>query len=275
MSQIKLAVSLHTISRNLTKELIDAVIESGIHSLEILSSRFDNDTFEKNRSALKNHINNGNLKISSIHLPFGGSLAIASLDDECRKNAEDAIEKAINDALDFNAGTIVVHASAEPIEPKDRKPMIAQGTQTLKIFEKIARENSIKFAIELLPRTCIGNTSEELFQMISELDKNHFGICLDVNHLMENFDQLPDEIRKISDSLFELHISDYDGIDEKHWMPGQGVIDWKELMKALDDIDFNGLFNYEAHIPGDSDKGKIEQLEKNFKWLSNINKESR
>jgi len=65
-----------------------------------------------------------------------------------------------------------------------------------------------------------------------------------------------------------LHLSDYDGIDEKHWMPGEGVIDWQAFMLALQEIDYTGPFNYEAKPHGDTPAEKIRDLEANFQMLT-------
>jgi len=264
----KLSASILDISKKLDKGLIDAIIESEINSLELGYKDFEKKTFNENKEYLKECVDDEKIKITSIHLPFGESLAIASLDGKCIKNAEIEIETAMEYALYFGAEVIVVHASAEPIKHKDRSALILQAKQTLKKFEEDAKNKNLKFAIEFLPRTCIGNSAEELLAIIKDLDKEHFGICLDVNHLMNNYKQLPNVICQLQERIFELHLSDHDGIDEKHWMPGDGVINWEELMMTLAQIDYQGIFNYEAHcLPGDSYHKKITNLEENFKWL--------
>lgn len=31
----------------------------------------------------------------------------------------------------------------------------------------------------------------------------------------------------------ELHVSDYDIVDEKHWLPGEGEVDWEMVCNSL------------------------------------------
>jgi hypothetical protein len=33
-------------------------------------------------------------------------------------------------------------------------------------------------------------------------------------------------------NIISLHISDDDGIDERHWYPGNGVLSWNEITEA-------------------------------------------
>ena len=45
--------------------------------------------------------------------------------------------------------------------------------------------------------------------------------------------------------LITLHISDNDGIDERHWMPGQGVIVWQQWAQILVTMGYAFPFIYE------------------------------
>jgi hypothetical protein len=42
---------------------------------------------------------------------------------------------------------------------------------------------------------------------------------------MDRYRDLAHTVRQLGDSLSTLHLSDYDGIDEKHELPGKGVLD--------------------------------------------------
>lgn len=267
----KLSASFLDISKRLDKEVIDAIINSEIYSLELAYAGFEDNTFNENKEYLKECVADHRLKITSIHMPFGETISISSLNKQYLENAEKELQTAIEQALYFGADVIVVHASLEPIDPKDRKAMILQAGNTLKKYEQEIIENNLKIAVEFLPRTCIGNSAEELLAIIKGLDKEHFGVCLDVNHLMADYKRLPDIVLQLQEHLFELHLSDYDGIDEKHWLPGRGVIDWQRLIMTLNKINYKGIFNFEAHVlPGDTYQMKIQNLEDSFKWLTSL-----
>ena len=56
-----------------------------------------------------------------------------------------------------------------------------------------------------------------------------------------------------------LHISDHDYLDEQHWLPGEGKINWKEVVSALKEIGYEGVFNYEVESTY-----AVEQIKDNF-----------
>jgi sugar phosphate isomerase/epimerase len=87
---------------------------------------------------------------------------------------------------------------------------------------------------------------------------------------MDRYRDLPQIVRALGDRLVTLHLSDYDGVDEKHELPGRGVVDWKEFMQALRDIDYSGPFNYESKADGNNPAERVASFEENFKWLRSL-----
>ena len=63
---------------------------------------------------------------------------------------------------------------------------------------------------------------------------------------MTRYRELPQLIDTLAPRIRAFHLSDYDGIDENHWMPGQGVIDWRETMKHIRAIDHDLLLILET-----------------------------
>ena len=53
-------------------------------------------------------------------------------------------------------------------------------------------------------------------------------------------------IDRLAPRIRSFHLCDYDGIDETHWMPGQGIHDWVELMKHIRAIDHDLLLILET-----------------------------
>jgi len=98
-------------------------------------------------------------------------------------------------------------------------------------------------AVECLPRTCLGNTADELLIIVNEVGSG-IGICFDSNHLLK---EKPEEfVAKTGKKIVTVHISDYDGLDEKHWLPGTGVINWTKVVNELVKGGYDGPFMYET-----------------------------
>ena len=71
-------------------------------------------------------------------------------------------------------------------------------------------------------------------------------VCYDTNHLLG---EAPlDFIKKIGPKIITLHVSDYDFINERHWLPGEGDNDWQAVYSALSDVGYNGVWMYEVGL---------------------------
>ena len=74
---------------------------------------------------------------------------------------------------------------------------------------------------------------------------------------------VPDFIRYFGNSIKMLHLHDNNGFTDQHLIPAQGNIDWPAVFDALDEIGYDGYYNYElAPKYGDSLKDGIMFLGK-------------
>jgi sugar phosphate isomerase/epimerase len=173
-------------------------------------------------------------------------------------------------AAELNIPLLVLHASSEPILPEERHRRLERVIEGLTLIGQNAKTTGRRLAIEYLPRTCLGNSLAELNMLIDRLGDETFGVCLDVNHLMGQHAELPRIVHSLGPRLIATHISDCDEADEKHWLPGKGVLDWPAFMQALREIDYQGPFTYECDIEGDSLAEKLAKLRDNFTWLNSL-----
>jgi sugar phosphate isomerase/epimerase len=160
-----------------------------------------------------------------------------------------------------------VHASAEPILDEERAARSAEARRSIRTLAEMAGSAGCRIAVELLPRSCLGNSAQELLALLEGVDPQTAGVCLDTNHLMADFAALPDAVRVLGPRLIALHCSDYDGVDEKHWPPMRGVIDWPAFLAALQDVGFPGPLTYEATLDGETPDEKLAFLEDNYARL--------
>lgn len=184
------------------------------------------------------------MEIWSVHIPFNWDYDISSPDpvkqETCRKNILFVLDIAKGLG---NYQKAVLHPSFEPIKKEERAARIASLKKILKdLGPFIVEKYSVRLAIEDLPRTCLGNSSAEMLNLISE---NEFiDVCFDVNHLLT--EKTETFAIKLGNRIKTLHISDYDGVDEKHWLPGKGIINWVLLVDALVKNNYKGPFMFEV-----------------------------
>lgn len=210
--------------------------------------------------ALKNRIDSAGIKVWSIHLPFSRTLDISVTDEEARKRNVEIIAKMIKAAAVFNPAKLVLHSSSEPISDDVRGQRIQNATHSIGILRKYAREIGAQLCIENLPRTCLGNTPEELLRIIDGYPE--VGICFDTNHYLTG---TPVHFVQVAGHrIATLHISDYDGVNECHWLPGEGIIPWRELVEVLVGKGYRGVYMHEALKMKDGKPATPEELAARF-----------
>ena len=267
MTQPLFSVALNTLTRTLADDDLRLVAASKIQCLEVAARMFDNDLGDGRKSAVKAMARQGGPRVYSLH---AGDLDLSALHHGVHARAIGEAVETIELAKELGAAQIVFHPSDDRIEPSIRPYRIAQSIDAFKALAPEARRCGVKIAIEALPRTCLCNTADELSRILEPLPTDVVGVCIDTNHLMSEYVILPTNIRRFAGRLLEIHASDYDGIDEKHQMPGTGVVDWPSVMKTLREVGFAGSFNYEVGFGTIPLPEKIRALEENFAWLCGL-----
>ncbi len=188
------------------------------------------------------------VEVWSVHLPFDWNIPIdpSGWDPDWWKKCRDTDSALMEKAAEAGAKIAVIHASLESIPKYFRRSLLSAAAAHLAALSEIARFDGLTLAVEVLPRTCLGNCADELLAFIQTAPD--LRICFDVNHLL--LETHSEFIKKTAPYLVTTHISDYDFEDEKHWMPMQGGIDWKQLQADLEAADYSGPFLYEIGRDG-------------------------
>ncbi|MBR6682443.1 MAG: sugar phosphate isomerase/epimerase, partial [Clostridia bacterium] len=121
----------------------------------------------------------------------------------------------------------------------------------------------------------IDKNADNLLDIIERVGSDRFGICLDTGHLnMTDKDQRA-FILKAGKKLKALHIANNEGITDQHMMPfTRGTVDFVEVMKALKEVGYDGIFNLEISgerkIPLELRDAKIAFIKTCYDYLINI-----
>ena len=213
---------------------------SGINVIEIARSDYNGFDY----AAVKALSDKYGVGLWTLHLPYMPFeiIDISSTDEAIRRGTLEIFDDIIARAAYIGIDKFVVHPSGEPIAEPDRDERMKRSMQSLDYLAERAAECGAEIAVEDLPRTCLGRNSDEILRLISVNDK--LRVCFDVNHLL--CEETCKFAEKVGEKIITLHISDYDFVDEKHWLPGEGDISWQELLRALKNIDYNGAWMYEV-----------------------------
>lgn len=203
------------------------------------------------------------LEIWSIHLPF------SDVWDLSRENADDVLAdfvRLIEAASRAQIKVAVLHPSFEPVGEVEREHRLKVAENNIRILNREAEKAGVILALENLPRTCLGNTSEEMIRLLRETGTE---FIFDTNHsLGENNITFLSEMVRAGYCPVSLHISDYDFIDERHLLPGCGKNDWKRLLEMLAEAGYRGPALYEV---SDRDLSgnvvTLQDVQQNIGWL--------
>lgn len=227
---------------------LQEIKNAGLNSIEIVISRDEPDlTLQGLRNRFNPYIEKAHelgLEVWSIHLPFGIAWDISTIDNIKRQEIIDYHETWLAWVNEWGIKHVVIHPSYEPIPNEEREARIEACKYSLDRLAEMGRSLDIHICVEDLPRTCLGNTSQEMRALISR--DEDLNVCCDVNHLLS---ETPVAfIKALGSRIRTVHISDYDGVDERHWMPGIGVIKWTKLIDELVKNGYEGPFMFEVKM---------------------------
>jgi sugar phosphate isomerase/epimerase len=103
--------------------------------------------------------------------------------------------------------------------------------RSLREIERAAIEHGVIAALENMPRmpvtTCTGPA-----ELLSLVDGTSLGICFDIGHAHTN-GNIDDFVKHVS-RFSNVHIHDNDGTSDQHLTIGEGKIDFKHVLSAMD-----------------------------------------
>ncbi len=241
-------IGLSSCGFELNEENFSKLQESKIDAVEVSMSteKYNNINYKE----LKALSEKNNVELWSYHLPFYPfeKINIASLDKNVRSSTIDYLTGFIKKGSDIGINKFIIHPSGEPNDDKEREEKLKCSMESLDILAEIASKEGSVIAVEDLPRTCLGNTADEILKLISVNEK--LKICFDTNHLLQ--DNNINFIEKCANKIITVHISDYDFINERHWLPGEGKVNWQEFFDKFKQINYNGVWMYEIVLSAES-----------------------
>lgn len=213
--------------------------EQGIDAIEISLRNYDDFDYKK----VKENADKYGVKLWSLHLPFMPFSEIdpSALDRMAKFGTIRKFAEIIKKGSEIGIDKFIIHPSSEPIEDKYREERMLSSMSSLYRLADIAAEEGSVICVENLPRTCLGKNSYEIKKLVAVNSK--LRVCFDTNHLLK--EDIGEFIKNVGSKIVTVHVSDYDFKDEKHWLPGEGDIDWQKLYNDLLAVGYNGMWLYE------------------------------
>ncbi len=98
---------------------------------------------------------------------------------------------------------------------------------------------------------------ENLLELIKRVKSSsdageYLCVCVDTGHtnlaVKMGHPSVGDVIRKLGGLVEVLHLHDNDGIKDQHKIPKTGILDWDDILSALDEIGYCGYYNLEVML---------------------------
>jgi sugar phosphate isomerase/epimerase len=175
---------------------------------------------------------------------------VAAFDQDKRSKDMKRLSHHIDIAARLGVRYVVIHPGgrqgARTRTERDR--ITALNVDAFRRLGDLAGDRGPGRALENLVRR-EASTAYEMLDLLAAIDHPAIGITLDTSHANVVGLDLAVAIREWGPHLLATHISDNDGSGDQHRTPGNGEIDWLEVVKALREAEYEGLFNLE--IPGE------------------------
>lgn len=207
------------------------------------------------------------LRFHSVHAPFDGC-DLSWLEDGHRRHSVNSALRAMELAATLGVDLVVLHASGDNVPDSERPQRLEMLARSVNELLAVAGPRGLRLAAETLPRGCLANRAAELHWLMGAVE-GELGVCYDVNHITLYEDVL-ETLRGFGSRVYTLHISDHDGVDERHWIPGRGVVDWPRFVQGLDEIGYRGCLMHEAvdkalDLPGNA-AAIVEAARQHLAW---------
>lgn len=205
-------------------------------------------------------VNDSGLILENIHAPFGECNMFWNEDKLERNKIVKNHVNLIEECAKFNVPLIVMHVSEHFMleEPN------ANGLKSFEYIIKAAEENNINIAIE--------NTDNNYFidYILSNMSSPNLGFCFDSSHNEICSRRDINLLKKHGSKLLATHISDNDGLADRHWIPYEGNIDWSNMKKFFPK-NYGGHLSLEVFTrKEDVEKGPEVFVNKAYKNISKL-----
>lgn len=234
-------LGLSSCGKTINDALFAAYRDAGISCMEISISLQECESFDFDHAAAL--AKKYGVTLWSFHLPFMpfAQLDISSPDEALRTSSVAYLTGLIEKAAAVGIARYVIHASGEPIAEADRATHMACAKASLRTLSAVATRCGGTLLVENLPRTCLGRDSADMLELLSAAPQ--LRAVFDTNHLLS--EDPVQFIHNLGTAIVSTHVSDYDLIDEKHWLPGEGKADFFAMLQALREVGYDGVWLYE------------------------------
>jgi sugar phosphate isomerase/epimerase len=218
------------------KERVVRIREAGFEITSIGLGREEEFVRKGDKDAMADLVRSEGLFIEYAHAPEDDCNNLWSPSEGERGTAVAAYASSIDFCRRNRISMVVLHISRS--KGKGPAPQNRHGLRAMEKLVKYAEDSNVKIAVE--------NTQEPhyLDYVFSSLQSPCLRFCYDSSHDFLYSPEPCSLLRKWGHLLATTHLSDNDGTQDRHWLPGEGIIRWDEMKNSFPRT-YDGTLNLE------------------------------
>lgn len=275
---------------NIAKRIGADAVDFNTASRKVYDFRIPGSPYDKTDAelieyytAVRKHAEAIGIKIAQTH----GRMRMYTLDEEDNVGHLENARRDLLVASVLGAPYCVMHSVTTGSMGKDTPPEVMRALNKRAFCDvlKYAKQYGVAVATETFGDSLQGTVCDFFGQMdeflatyrdICSVDDNAdwFFTCMDTGHTNKavrfGFPSSADGIRLLGSSLKCLHLNDNDGMTDQHKPPMSGNLNWNDILDALDEIGYDGIYNMELALSTFGKGLEIETAEFAIKILRNL-----
>ncbi|SHN81491.1 sugar phosphate isomerase/epimerase family protein [Desulfitobacterium chlororespirans] len=163
------------------------------------------------------------LILENIHVPWCDANALWSDEQALRGEIIARHKQWIEDCARFEIPLLVMHLcdGENPPQPNE------YGLASMGELAGAAERQGVRIAVENTRRR------DSVEYVLGQIASPALGFCFDSSHHRLTDQEDFHLLRAWGNRLMATHFSDNDGVEDRHWLPGHGVIDWAKVAGAF------------------------------------------
>lgn len=172
-----------------------------------------------------------------------GGFSLTSEDPENEQAAVEGMLKYIRMAAEVGAGLVIGWAKGKISDAASREVYFARLTKNLQILDAAAAEAKVPIVIEVINHYEVDAflTAAELAAYLKAQNFHSIYAHLDTYHMELEEEDYPAAIRAVGQQLGYVHFA-----DSTRWYPGSGYMEFAPILKALDEVGYEGYLTIEC-----------------------------
>lgn len=185
---------------------------------------------------------------------FSGDQEFSLVDPKERADYIDFVEKSISVAKSLNCHSLVLHSNAldkngvvvKPCDHISPSEKVENIIRVLKALVPLAEQGDVVLLLEALntkvdhPGYFLSRT-EDAVKIVQAVNSSHVKVLYDLYHMQIMEGDIINTLTRFRDFIGHIHMADVPGRHE----PGTGEINFKNVMRALEAMGYEGIVGFE------------------------------